>query len=134
MLCQVASVGGVLWKLLVGVVALDCVTGPVYPNATLGWEAGTQQQLTAGLDCPSVDCGEAGCLFNLTADETEGANLNPPGGAPTGAVADVLAHLQARLRAHNATCFSPDRGAVDVDGACAAALDGHGGTWGPWLR
>ena len=128
----VAAVDGSLWKLLVGTVALDCVTGPVHPNATLGWDAGAQQLV--GLACPSVDCGNAGCLYNLTADETEGTNLNPPGQPPTGAVADVLGHLQARLHAHNSTCFSPDRGAEDLKGACAAALGGYGGTWGPWLR
>jgi hypothetical protein len=47
-------------------------------------------------------------------------------------VAALLKHLQERIRAYNATVFSPNRGVDDLSGACDAARHRHGGFWGPF--
>ena len=143
----VATVGGlvVAWtspassvlslaKLLVGWVPLDCQTGPSYPNGTstvVMEPEPTHEEI--GAACPWKDCGAGGCLYNLTHDETEADDLLAPGSPPPGPeLAQLLAHMRARLVAHNASAFSPDRGQLDVAGACAAAR-ANGGVWGPWL-
>ncbi len=45
---------------------------------------------------------------------------------------DVVAALYKRIQVHEATVFSPFRGANDPQ-ACAAAIHKWGGFWGPFL-
>ena len=124
----VARVDGSLYKLLLGIVHLDCSTEAVHPTVLFS-------KKTFHLNCPSLDCGADGCLHNLTADETETTNLNPPGGpTPSRGVAAVLAHMRARMRVHNATVFNPRRGKAAIEPACEWAVSRYNGTWGPWLR
>ena len=93
-------------------------------------------ELAASLNCPWRDCGAGGCLFNLTADPTESVDLARHSlGRETSASRDVAAllkHLRERLRAHNRTVFSPDRGINDLTEACNAAKQRHNGFWGPF--
>mmetsp|Transcript_125716 Transcript_125716/g.367326 ORF Transcript_125716/g.367326 Transcript_125716/m.367326 type:complete len:626 (-) Transcript_125716:132-2009(-) len=111
------SLGGGLWKLLVGSIPMDGWQGPHYPNAsTLGWAAQD-----------SIHSCEKGCLFQLDADPTEHHNLAE-------AEPQRVQSMLASLRQHNATAFSPDRGQRDTNGACKAAMELYGGFWGPWLR
>ena len=123
-----------LAKLLLGWVPLDCQTGPLYPNGTS--HVVTEIEPThdeIGAACPWKDCGTTGCLYNLTHDPTEAVNLLADEAPPLSPeLARMLGHMRARLAAHNATAFSPDRGTPDVAGACAEAHR-NGGVWGPWL-
>ena len=88
------------------------------------------------LRCPWLDCGASGCLYNLTADESESFDLvrawSP--GPPPARVTALLRRLHARLLWHNATVFSPNRGSEDVASACDAALHRYGGFWGPFVH
>jgi arylsulfatase I/J len=107
------SQGGGLWKYLIDeMLMMDGWQGPEYPNATFTWYTNS-----------SLDCAE-GCLFQLDADESEHHDVvrRNPG---------VVEYMHSRLVAHNATVFSPDRGVVQNETACAAAMD-RGGFWGPF--
>jgi arylsulfatase B len=121
-----------LAKLLLGWVPLDCTTGPVFPNGTSPvFDEPTHDDL--GVACPWKDCTASGCLYNLTADPTEDHDLigeSVPTPGPE--IRMLLAHMRARLETANASVFSPDRGTVDLDGACTQA-EANGGCWGPWL-
>jgi len=122
-----------LYKLLLGWVSMDCVTGPTYPNgtSTVYDYVPTMADLPDRQDCPWRNCGTQGCLYNLTADPTEGVDLLMP--QPSSAkLAPLLKHMRARIAAYTATVFSPDRGSLDVAGACAAAK-ANGDVWVPWL-
>ena len=111
--------GGGLWKLLVGPVPMNGWQGPRFPNAsTTGWAAEA-----------SIHHCEPACLFELDADPTEHVDL-----AKSAAQGARVRAMLARLRAHNATVFSPVRGAPDLRGACRAATATYGGFWGPWIQ
>jgi hypothetical protein len=157
----IAQVNGSLYKLLVGAVPLDCLTGPHYPNTSvptplvsMGSASPLEERRSfeqAALQCPWRDCG-AGCLFNLSHDPTESIDLTRQTYStrtsahghsetltaavaprdPPRVVAALLKHLQERIRAYNATVFSPNRGVDDLSGACDAARHRHGGFWGPF--
>lgn len=71
---------------------------------------------------------ESGCLYNLGADPTEHDDL-----AVVAAHGSIMAQLFEKLQHHNATTFTPDRGAVDP-AACAATKEVYGGFWGPWVK
>lgn len=103
-----------LWKLLIGRIPLAGWTGPKYPNGTAAVT-------------PTVDCG-AGCLYDLQADPTEHFDL---GADP--AHSAVKTELYTMIRQHNATTFTPDRGAVDP-AACTAAREKYDGFCGPWVE
>ena len=80
------------------------------------------------LNCPAPTPAAAPGLYDLVADPTEHFDLgaNPAHGA-------VKAELATMLRQHNATTFTPDRGAVDP-AACTAAREKYGGFCGPWVE
>jgi len=61
----IAHINGTTWKLLLGRITRNCTTTSVFPEAD-------QRP-----PCPTGDCGEDGCLFNLDADETESVDLRP---------------------------------------------------------
>ena len=83
--------------------------------------------------CSWRDCGTHGCLYNLTADPTEGDDLLATSALPPSPeLASVLKHMLSRVAVHNASVFTPDRGSLDLAAACKAALE-NGGVWGPWL-
>ena len=106
---------GRLWKLLVGNVTQYGWQGPSFPNAsTASWDG----------DKTAKDCGEAGCLFELSGDPTEHADLAAT--AP-----EQLKWLQLQLKQHGAGLFDPDRGGPDP-AACATALGRWDGIWGPF--
>ena len=75
--------------------------------------------------CCLIRPGSEGCLYNLTADITEHHNL-------ADAQPDLVAKMAARIRAINATVFSPQRGTPSPLG-CQVALTQHGGFWGPFI-
>jgi len=101
------------YKLLLGHVHQNIWTGPHYPNKTTSWD-----------DADFTDCS-AGCLYNIFSDETEHVELSAQMPAK-------VAELRARIAAHNATFFRPDRG-TDDNAGCRAALDQYRGFWGPFL-
>lgn len=107
---------GHLFKLLVGEHALPVWTGPHSPNATDarlgGW----------------LDCGAGGCLFDLDADPTEHIDL-----AGSAEHARLRARMRARLKAHDSSAWTPDRGTSDLEGACDAGVNAWLGFWGPWV-
>jgi hypothetical protein len=103
----------ILWKLLVGWIPLAGWTGPKYPNASF-------------TNTPTISCGTpgvdgAGCLYNLDADPTEHVNL-----ASNTEFVALMAKLFGMIQAHNATTFTPNRGAVDPN-ACKAATEEYKG-------
>jgi arylsulfatase B len=108
-----------LWKLLVGPIPMDGWQGPFFPNAsTMQWAAES-----------SIRECEPACLFELEEDPTEHHDL----------AAERPLRTQRMLRMvrsinESSSTFSPDRGTPDVEGACAAAMEQHGGFWGPWRR
>lgn len=78
-------------------------------------------------------CGAApGCLFELISDPSEYHDVGR-----SAAHAELAASLLAKLRAHNTTTFSPNRGPGEASGnitaACDAAHKTWGGFWGPFL-
>ncbi|XP_065191775.1 arylsulfatase B-like [Sycon ciliatum] len=103
------------YKILVGNNDQAGWTGPQYPNQT---------NPKGGISS-NVQCGSDGCLYNIKTDPEERNNL--AAGSP-----DILAHMQARLKAWESTAFNPDRG-QQWAGACEVALDKYGGYWGPFL-
>ena len=161
-----AVINGSLYKLLIGAVPLNCLTGPHYPNSSSVAMLAARPRSAVGssedekedeeelvveddeeecaadaderaeaLRCPWLDCGASGCLYNLTADEGETDDLARASSPhpPPPRIAALLARMQARLSWHNASVFSPDRGAEDLASACDAALHRHGGFWGPFV-
>jgi len=107
-----------LWKLLIDMHPVGGWTGPKWPNATAA-------------HLPDVDCGVpptgSGCLFDLTVDPEERADL-----ASDAKYASQRDGLLALIQKHNATTHSPDRGEVD-EKACTAATSIYGNHWGPWV-
>jgi arylsulfatase B len=101
-------------KLLLGEFAEAIWTGPHFPNTT----SNASEWLT------TADC-RRGCLFNLTSDPTEHDDI-------AAAHPEVVARMLDRIRAINATVFSPVRGSPDPRG-CEVAVGKHGGFWGPFL-
>jgi hypothetical protein len=89
-------------------------TGPQFPNASTN----------ASMWDTAMDCS-AGCLFNLTSDITEHHDLAAE--QPM-----LVSAMVARIRAINATVFSPHRGAPSPLG-CQVGLDDNGGFWGPFI-
>ena len=135
----IAFLEGHLYKLLLGWQALDCVTPASYPDGSKP-------------SCPWRWCGTVGCLYNLSADESESHDLvqsmsaSSPDHAPDAPgrqlaagrqtpVRRLLAEMHRRIGRHNATALTLSRGsrAEAVDDACAAALLNYGGTWGPFV-
>ena len=120
-----ASVQGVLradgWKLLIGELSGAFWQGPVYPNAS-GYPSAQQVCGDPALPAGAPGAGP-GCLYNVFQDPTEQRDLAAQEPA-------IVAELRARITAHNATVFSPDRG--EDDGAACAAL-AAGGFWGTFL-
>ena len=119
------SVQGVLradgWKLLIGDLSSAFWQGPVYPNAS-GYPSAKQVCGDPALPAAALGAGP-GCLYNVFSDPTE--QTNQAAHQPA-----IVAALRARIAAHNATAFSPDRG--DDDGAACAAR-AAAGFWGPFL-
>lgn len=101
------------YKLLWGMFAEAVWTGPQFPNTST---KPAQWDTTA-------DCSQ-GCLYNLIADPSEHNDI-------AAANPDIVARLKQKILAHNATCFSPQRG-VSSPSACATATGTYGGFWGPF--
>jgi len=104
------------WKLLVGPVAQNGWTGPIYPNITTDWDSGSSIE----------HCGTTGCLFNIYDDPTEHFEVGD-------AHPEIRTILQNRIAELSKTVFSPNRGPVDP-AACDAALNTYGGYWGPFVE
>ena len=68
----------------------------------------------------------AGCLFDIIADPTEHVDLAEQ-------MPEVVDRMHARMVALQPTVYDPDRGPIDMDGACAA-LGRNRGFWTPWLN
>jgi arylsulfatase I/J len=108
-----AIVTGVLrsdgYKLLLGKLANNWWTGPVYPNSTT-YPTG------------SHDCGQ-GCLFNVFTDPSEYSDIaaDHP---------DIVAALTKVAKEQEATAYNPQRGTDDGE-ACQKAFAVHKGFWGP---
>jgi len=111
------------YELLVGVLENNCWTGPYYPNSTSGPGC---DPLDCGFpDAPAKKSGKKGCLFNIITDPTQHSDLsekNP----------DIVARLYSRLKAVNATCFSPNRGSSDPT-VCSTWRTKYGQFVGPFL-
>jgi len=115
-----AHVGALLqgrYKLLVQpLIPMAGWTGPVWPNLT-----------RVNLDYHVQVCGplpELGCLYDVVADPGEHTNLAKK-------MPDLWHSMHSRLKAIEATTFSPNRGRKDA-AACAAVEKLYGGFWGPW--
>jgi len=110
------------WKLIIGATGQNIWTGELYPNATTKW---TDVLYHCGVPgTPPV--GKGGCLFNILSDPTEHHDV-------AAAHPDIVADLHARIVAHQATAFSPNRGVQDNALACAAVENKWDGRWGPFL-
>ena len=72
-----------------------------------------------------LDCGDAGCLFNIVQDPEECVNLAQK--EPV-----TLKMMQQKLAKYQATYFNPNRGNAGP-GACTTALNTYRGFWGPFL-
>ena len=105
------------YKLILGTTHQNVWTSPVYPNKSTSW-------VNSGNDCGRGSTG--GCLFNVFTDPSEYNDVaaDHP---------DIVADLRARIAAHNATVYRPDRGQAMDKEACAAALNEYHGFWGPFL-
>jgi hypothetical protein len=68
----------------------------------------------------------AGCLFQLDQDASEKTDVAEQ-------YPDLVEALQFMSMLVNSTVYSPKRGALD-SAACTAAMDDHGGFWGPFLN
>jgi arylsulfatase B len=110
-----AIVTGVLrndgYKLLLGKLANNWWTGPVYPNSST-YPSG------------SHDCGD-GCLFNVFTDPSEYEDI-------AAAHPQVVAELTRVATEYQATAYNPQRG-VDDGEACQKAFNVHDGFWGPFV-
>ena len=110
-----ATVQGVLradgYKLLLGKLANNWYTGPVYPNSSV--------YPTGGYDC------KEGCLFNVFTDPTEHDDV-------AAAHPEIVAALTRVAEAQTATAYNPDRG-VDDGEACKKAFAVHDGFYGPFI-
>ena len=113
--------GSALYKLMLGAQGGAGLAGRVFPNAS-----------GANPMAPTLDCGAAGCLFEVGADESESADL-------AAQQPDLVASMTARLAELRKGFYSnADRG-EDVDGctgdcACWAAENVWGGFLGPWQK
>eukprot|EP00937_MAST-01D_sp_MAST-1D-sp2_P006552 g6552.t1 len=110
--------GGVIhgrWKLVLGNQAPAFWNGPEYPNGT------TPAPI-------SVDCGAAGCLYDIIADPTEHRDL-----AADPAHAETLANMTAFYNALAATAYQTPyvEGAMNCSAPRVAAML-EGGFWTPW--
>jgi arylsulfatase I/J len=103
------------WKLLIGPVAQNGWTGPIYPNISTNWNSGNSVE----------HCTNSGCLFNIFNDPTEHNEVSAQH-------PEIRLKLRQRIREIEATVFSPDRGTIDPE-ACNAAEDKYKGYWGWWL-
>ena len=120
------SVQGIIradgWKLLIGSVGSPFWQGPVYPNAS-----GYPHPPAAECGDPALPAGEVGagpgCLYNVFQDPTEQTDHASKQPA-------IVAALRARIAAHNATVYSPNRG---VDDGLACTARAPSGFWGPFL-
>ena len=106
---------GRLWKLLMGDVEYDFVTGPHFPNAST----------PASLPAAIAHCGR-GCLFDLTTDPTEAIDL-------AAALPQRLESMRHRLEALLPSAFNPHRGVAADPACCATALTTYGGFYGPFI-
>lgn len=103
-------------KLLTGVNEYMCWSGPQSPNGTFN-----------PANCnTTLDCGDTGCLFNITADPGEYFRLEKE-------MPDVAAALAQQLATWNEGFFNPRRGKNMNAEACAAVWDKYGGFWGPFI-
>jgi len=113
-------IGGLIqgpWKLLLGPIAQNGWTGPIYPNASTNWDSGSSIER----------CGrQIGCLFNIAEDPTEHQEVSSK-------YPDIQKKLFDRITELSKSVFSPNRGEVDPK-ACQAAVNVYGGFWGPWLE
>ena len=104
--------------------------GPHMPNSS---DTGSGVQLDCrggGPGGPGGPSGPGACLFDLLADPTEHFDL---GADP--AYAAVVARLQARAAALDATQFQSEGGAdLKADPAATAQAKANGGFWGPWQQ
>ncbi len=106
---------GTTYKLLIGNHSEAMWTGPIFPNSSSrasDWNAW-------------IDCGDAGCLFNLDNDPSEHTNL-------ANELPDLAVAMRKRISVINATVFSPVRGPRDPK-ACEVAQTMYGGYWGPFV-
>jgi hypothetical protein len=115
-----------LYKLLTGVQNQNAHSAPLSPNstenATLGFPPALPDEFT-------LDCTDQGCLYELLGDADERINLASPSAPPR--VAQIVAHMQIRLREARRTSLVRSAGPTD-EKACVAA-EKRGGYWGPWL-
>ena len=103
------------WKLLLGGVGPAFWTGPVYPNAS-------SQRDTPP---PPLDCGSAGCLFNVLTDPHETQDV-------AGAHPGTVAELRQLIAQAQAGVYSPHRGDPDPERFCSQVIE-NGGFVGPFL-
>ena len=129
---KTSSNEGGLWKLLLGSQTMDGWQGPVYPNASTAHDAFTFTPAFIH------KCGAGGCFFRLDTDPSEHNDLLAAGDANATILAQVAAVMD-KLRAANASAFSPERGPGEadpkvIDAACKVALSRYGGFFGPFLN
>jgi len=91
-------------------------TGPVWPNLT---NVNIDADLQICLNMP-----ELGCLYDVFADPYEHTNLAKE-------KPDLWKSMYARMKAIEATTFSPDRGSPDP-ASCTVVEKLYNGFWGPW--
>jgi arylsulfatase B len=110
------------YKLIVGTQPMNLWTGPYYPNST------GAQPVFPDVDVSgrwNFDCGPAGCLFDIFADETEHVDV-------ANDLPELRLAMLKRLRELNLGEFKPDRGKPD-SAACKVAQRTWGGFYGPFL-
>merc|ERR1712232_394834 len=99
---------GRFWKLIVG----TQLPGPFGTTSTVQCSDGNKSGWGPGNTGVACTCGTAGCLYELTTDETESHDVS-------NSYPDVLQKLQAKLSLARATVYAPPRGDPDP-AACAA--------------
>jgi len=119
---------GAWYKILIGTVGNDFITGPNYPNSSCPFSASCRVGFATpfGVQPYPHDCG-SGCLFNVDKDPTEGQNLNLSSPA-------ILQSLQEALQLANKKYIEPWRGCNIVNYYCAAAEQQWSGHYGPFLN
>lgn len=78
---------------------------------------------------PTLDCGDEGCLFDLTLDPSERNNL-----AGQSSYSEQHDQLKALIKPYKQTVFLPNRGSSSDDKACTKAMGKYNGWWGPWIN
>jgi arylsulfatase I/J len=104
------------YKLMLGKQKGACHSGPHVPNAS------------GNATCTTVmDCGQAGCLFDIFADPQERVDL-----ASLSTHQATLRAMQTLLADANEKIFDPERG--EIDPRACKQVRANGGYWGPFAR